>query len=595
MTHSTHLGLPYLEKKERQKHVHHNEALRILDALVMLAALDRTRSAPPESPGDGDRHIVAAGATGAFAGHEDEVAAWLDGAWSFLAPRTGWLCYVIADDAFAVWTGGSWEALSGASAGSELQNLTLLGIGTEADAANPVSARINNALWAAREEADGGDGTLRWKLSKESAEKNLSFLFQDDFEGCAEIGLTGDDDFHFKVSPDGEDWIDALLIDRASGAVKANAGLFVTGALSPDEIVADCDDYDPAGLAGAAVLRLHADAPRSVTGLSGGGPGRVVVIVNAGSQPISLTDADAGSDAHNRFDFGDDVALASRQSALLWYDGASSRWRLLAGPQAAGAGGGGGGAGRELLGADRTYYVRSDGSDSNDGLADSSGGAFLTVQKAVDVIGTLDLSVYDVTVQLGSGTFAGAAVSAPFIGGPGSSVSIVGNTGSAGSHVLSSAILVLNGAALRVRGLDFTSSGYGIDIQNGGSVLVDGAVIFGACTNSHIHLINAGRCEVTSNYTIDGGAPNHVNCNLGSVFLCNGRTITLSGTPAWSSVGHVAADLAAVRVQGNTYSGSATGPRYFCGINGTINTNSGGASYLPGNSAGTAMSGGQYV
>ena len=44
---TTHLGLPYLLAAQAQKHVTHNEALRLLDAMVQLSVLDRTRTTPP--------------------------------------------------------------------------------------------------------------------------------------------------------------------------------------------------------------------------------------------------------------------------------------------------------------------------------------------------------------------------------------------------------------------------------------------------------------------------------------------------------------------------------------------------------------------
>lgn len=63
------------------------------------------------------------------------------------------------------------------------------------------------------------------------------------------------------------------------------------------------------------------------------------------------------------------------------------------------------GGGREMLSSNRTYYVRTDGSDSNDGLTDSAGGAFLTAAKANAVVAAIDKNGYDITVQFGVGTW----------------------------------------------------------------------------------------------------------------------------------------------------------------------------------------------
>ena len=106
---STHLGLPYLLAAQAQKHVTHNEALRLLDAIVQLSVLDRTRTTPPASPADGDRHLVASGATGLWAGWDLNVAFWVDGSWLRLVPRQGWLVWIAAEQVFLVWNGSAWD------------------------------------------------------------------------------------------------------------------------------------------------------------------------------------------------------------------------------------------------------------------------------------------------------------------------------------------------------------------------------------------------------------------------------------------------------------------------------------------------------
>lgn len=326
---SKHLGLPFIEAAQAQKHVTHNEALVILDALAMLSVIDRDLSSPPASPAEGDRYLVKPAGGGAFAGKDHQVAHFLDGGWSFYPPAVGWLVWVADEAALLAWNGAAWAAVSGGGGGpiGELQNLARLGVGAAADATNPFTAKLNNALWVAKSVADGGDGDLRYKLSKESAAKTLSILFQDNYSGRAEIGLAGDDDFHFKTSPDGSTWFDALLFDRATGATKINSGFFLTGDMSPAQITADQNDYNPAGLATASVLRLSSDASRVVTGLSGGGDGRALKLLNVGAHEIVLKDQSASSSAGNRFLFGADVTLAANQAIELWYDAAVSRWR----------------------------------------------------------------------------------------------------------------------------------------------------------------------------------------------------------------------------------------------------------------------------
>ncbi len=217
MENTTNLTLPYIMPSQAQKHVTHNEALRILDAIVQLCVIDRDLITPPSSPEDGDRYIVASGAAEDWQGRAGCIAAWQDGGWSFFAPQSGWLCFVADERVLLCWTGTAWD--SAASALGALQNLALLGIGTVADAINPFAAKVNNALWAARATGEGGSGDLRYIMNKQGPEHALSLLMQSNWSGRAEIGLAGSDDLAFKVSPDGSAWMEALRIDRVSGRV----------------------------------------------------------------------------------------------------------------------------------------------------------------------------------------------------------------------------------------------------------------------------------------------------------------------------------------------------------------------------------------
>lgn len=105
----------------------------------------------------------------------------------------------------------------------------------------------------------------------------------------------------------------------------------LSGDISPSQITSNQDDYNPAGLSTAAVLRLTTDASRNLTSIAGGADGRVLLLLNVGSNNLVLKDDDgATGTAASRFALSGDVTLAGDQGAIIWYDSTSSRWRIFA-------------------------------------------------------------------------------------------------------------------------------------------------------------------------------------------------------------------------------------------------------------------------
>ncbi|MDR3469839.1 MAG: hypothetical protein P4M07_28250 [Xanthobacteraceae bacterium] len=253
---------------------------------------------------------------------------------------------------------------------------------------------------------------------------------------------------------------------------------------------------------------------------------------------------------------------------------------------------------RELLQAARTYYVATTGSDSNNGL--SSAAPFLTIQHAINVVAGLDLGAgNNVTIQLAAGIYSGGVtVGSPFVGS--GTVTILGSTSSPASCVVNnssgSAVYVGGGARLSVSGITVTAtSGHGMVAYGTGSTLtIAGACGFGAVSLSHLTAQVSANILVTANTSIAAAAQYHWDAETGGVIIDQAHTITITGTPAFSSA-FAYANYGAMFVNANTFSGAATGPRYSSTANGLIQTFGSGASYLPGSTAGSTSNGGLYV
>ncbi|MBL4618123.1 MAG: DUF2793 domain-containing protein [Robiginitomaculum sp.] len=78
------ISFPYLVADQAQKHVTVNQSLGIIDDLLHLSVESQSLNAPPLNPVEGQRYIPAANSQNEWAGKEQQIAAYRDGAWFFI-------------------------------------------------------------------------------------------------------------------------------------------------------------------------------------------------------------------------------------------------------------------------------------------------------------------------------------------------------------------------------------------------------------------------------------------------------------------------------------------------------------------------------
>lgn len=208
MDQTARLDLPYILSGQALKYITHNEALERLDMLVQAVVEDSALATPPGAPLPGEAWIVPSGASGAWAGHGDEIAAWQSGAWRFYDPAPGWQVFARSDGTLLVFSGTQWVAVAATGAG-----LPQLGINSSADGTNRLAVAGAASLFT----HDGAGHQL--KINKAAGSDMASVLFQSNWVGHAEMGLMGDAVWRLKVSADGASWSDAIAIDPADAAV----------------------------------------------------------------------------------------------------------------------------------------------------------------------------------------------------------------------------------------------------------------------------------------------------------------------------------------------------------------------------------------
>lgn len=274
-------------------------------------------------------------------------------------------------------------------------------------------------------------------------------------------------------------------------------------------------------------------------------------------------------------------------------------------------------SGRKVLTASVTYYVRKDGSDSNDGLTDTAGGAFLTIQKAVNSVQALDFGGQRanlVVIQVADGIYEEELLLGPLVGFPATAggvypVRIVGNSANPNNVVIypngGYGALTVSGtaAAWRVEGFHINGARLG---NYGAAILVMAGAglsmgVYNITTNSGVYAINT--FDVGSRFTAYDWLPFTLNgpCR-GVIYSDGGSLVNVSfSSVTLGTLGVTESYLQAYAMSNLTYysgshSGVATGRKFYVDTNSLINTFGSGISYLPGSIEGVAgtASGGVY-
>lgn len=264
--------------------------------------------------------------------------------------------------------------------------------------------------------------------------------------------------------------------------------------------------------------------------------------------------------------------------------------------------------------ADVVLYVRTDGNDSNDGGANSSGRAFATIQKAIDVVTTRysASASFGVRVVLGNaGTYAPAINNrypgAIIIEGSGASYIITsGDVGIGGPCSFASRV-----GRITLKNINLTNTattGFAVSAAClGGYLFLDTIAITSLLNNSSyvpIYIVENGVLSMSTSFVLNGGDNTQrqmrslIQVSTGGVFGGTPSTMTMSlATSSWVA-GMVEAQMTGVAIFGGitiNASGTFSGPRYTANSNGVINTYGGGANYFPGSTAGAVSTGGQYL
>lgn len=252
---------------------------------------------------------------------------------------------------------------------------------------------------------------------------------------------------------------------------------------------------------------------------------------------------------------------------------------------------------REKLTANRTYFVATTGSDSNDGR--TAGTPFATVQKAWDTIcTTLDLAGNTAIISVADGTYtAGLLAASRPLGG---NIQIQGNASNASAVTFNIdgasngfTVNVILGNILVIRDLRIQGASNGIVVQAESAVQLIN-VVFNNVSANCLYLANGARGALAGAITFSGTNGYGLSVLQESSLVANAIPITFSAGVSFTTSFVYCFMSGFARVSSITFTGTFTGKRFVGQTNGNIYTGTENLNYFPGSVAGTLASNAMY-
>lgn len=123
------------------------------DSLVWQEpVIDKDLTTPPGGESEGDRYLIISGGSGTdFSGHDNDIAQYINGSYSFYTPLEGWMIWIKDEDKLYKFDGSSWsEFTSGAGISNIVEDTTpQLGGDLDLNGKNidfPTTANISDCL-----------------------------------------------------------------------------------------------------------------------------------------------------------------------------------------------------------------------------------------------------------------------------------------------------------------------------------------------------------------------------------------------------------------------------------------------------------------